>query len=380
MPEDEDRQSSAKHSEHVASILAHELAHQWFGNLVTMKFWDDLWLKEGFATYMSYVALDKVIYLRLLLFLVWFCVYQVSNLVLFNQIKPHWRYMDFFGVNEIQAAMHEDSNTKSHPISFPVSKPTDIRRIFDPISYSKGASIIRMMESFLGQEAFQGALNEYLTTFEYSNAMRDDLWSVMTKYGHAANTLPKDLNVKQIMDTWTLQAGYPVIQANRTGTNITITQKRYLLPKYDAASTQKWFIPLTFVTQTNNANNITIPEHWLNDTSDNITITNMIDANQWYYLNSRRTGYYRVNYDYESWAKLIFYYDDIPEVNSAQLLDDAFNLARAEITTYDVPLTLFSKLRASDVLPLAAVTPSLEYLNNMLIREPAYEYFRVSFR
>lgn len=387
MPEDEDRQSSAKHSEHVASILAHELAHQWFGNLVTMKFWDDLWLKEGFATYMSYVALDKVIlpitntinYIYNIVH--WFILPLNSSTFLnYMQIKPHWRYMDFFGANEMQAAMHEDSHTKSHPISFPVSKPTDIRRIFDPISYSKGASIIRMMESFLGQEAFQGALTEYLNTFGYSNAMRDDLWSIMTKYGHSANTLPNDLNVKQIMDTWTLQAGYPVIEANRTGNDITISQKRYALPTYDAQSTQKWFIPITFVTQTNSASNITIPEHWLNDTSDNITLSNVIDPDHWYYLNARRTGYYRVNYDYESWVKLILRYDDIPEVNLAQLLDDAFNLARAEITTYDVPLTLLSKLRATDVLPLAAITPALEYLNNMLIREPAYEHFRVSFR
>lgn len=286
--------------------------------------------------------------------------------------------MDFFGVNEIQAAMAEDSNAKSHPISFAVSKPTDIRRIFDPISYSKGASIIRMMESFLGEEAFQGALHEYLTTFEYANAQQDDLWSIMTKYGHASNTLPADLNVKQIMDTWTLQAGYPVVQVNHSGSDVIVSQTRYMLPTYNETSQQKWFVPLTFVTQANSANNITVPEHWLDDVADTKTLPNLIDPDHWYFLNVRRTGYYRVNYDIQSWAKLIFNYDSIPEANLAQIMDDAFNLARANITSYDVPLTLFSKLRSMDILPWAAVTPALEYLNNMLIREPAYEYFRVS--
>lgn len=286
--------------------------------------------------------------------------------------------MDFFGVNEIQAAMAEDSNAKSHPISFAVSKPTDIRRIFDPISYSKGASIIRMMESFLGEEAFQGALHEYLTTFEYANAQQDDLWSIMTKYGHASNTLPADLNVKQIMDTWTLQAGYPVVQVNHSGSDVIVSQTRYMLPAHNETSTQKWFVPLTFVTQANSANNITVPEHWLDDAAATKTLPNLIDPEHWYFLNVRRTGYYRVNYDIQSWAKLIFNYDSIPEANLAQIMDDAFNLARANITSYDVPVTLFSKLRSMDILPWAAVTPALEYLNNMLIREPAYEYFRVS--
>lgn len=291
--------------------------------------------------------------------------------------------MKFFGVNELQAAMNEDSNIKSHPISFPVSKPTDIRRIFDPISYSKGASIIRMMDSFLGKETFNGALQEYLHTFEYSNAMRDDLWSIMTKYGHSANTLPKDLNVKQIMDTWTLHAGYPVIQVTRNGSDLKISQKRYLLPKFDKTSNQKWFIPITFVSQANTSNVTTMLDqqyhhYWLNDTSDSITLSNSIKPEHWYFFNIQRAGYYRVNYDLDSWAQLIMNYDLVPEENLAQLLDDSFNLARAEITTYDVPLTLFSKLRASDYLPWAAVTPALEYLNNMLIREPAYEHFRVS--
>lgn len=274
--------------------------------------------------------------------------------------------------------MQEDSDLKSHPISFKVTRPADIRRIFDPISYSKGASIIRMMESFLGQTAFKAALEEYLRKFEYSNAVQDDLWDVMTKYGHQYNTLQKDLTVKQIMDSWTLQAGFPVLTVQQNGTDIHMSQQRYLLPKSDSNSTEKWFIPITFVTQANPVHNNTVPQYWLMNNTTNLTLTNIVDSNHWFYFNVKRSGYYRVNYDYNSWKKLIKNMDDIPDVILAQLMDDALNLARSEIITYDIPLTFLLRLRARDILQWAAVTPGIDYLTNMLNREPAYEHFRVS--
>lgn len=111
-----------------------------------MKWWDDLWLKEGFANYMSYLAIEK--------------------------IHPDWQIMDFFSIDDLQKAMELDSDQQSHAISFPVSKPEDIRRIFDAISYSKGASIIRMMNSFLGEKTFIKAIRSYLKTYQYSNAVQ----------------------------------------------------------------------------------------------------------------------------------------------------------------------------------------------------------------
>lgn len=116
------------------------------------------------------------------------------------QINPDWRVLDFFSINELQVAMGKDSDRSSHSISFPVSKPSDIRRIFDPISYSKGASIIRMMQHFLGEKAFKGALQEYLQKFKFANAIQDDLWEVMTEFGHKHGTLPAEFDVKKIMD------------------------------------------------------------------------------------------------------------------------------------------------------------------------------------
>lgn len=298
-------------------------------------------------------------------------------ILILKQIEPSWRQMDFMSVDLLQEAMAVDSDLSSHPISFAVEKPADIRRIFDPISYSKGAAIIRMMQSFLGEDAFKDAVREYLKKFQYSNAVQDDLWSVMTKYGHNFNTLPKELTVKEIMDSWTLQAGYPVLSIERNGTSISISQQRYLLPKINPNDTQKWYIPLTYVTQANPTHDITIPNAWLNN-STNLTLTNVVDPDHWFYFNVKRSGYYRVNYDYNTWIIFFKKYEELPEVILAQLFDDALNLARAEIVQYDIPLGLLLKLRAQDVLPWAAASSGIEYLIQMLNREPAYEHFRVS--
>lgn len=353
VPENESIRSSAEHTEHVTSVLAHELAHMWFGNLVTMKWWNDLWLKEGFATYISYLAIDH--------------------------IEPGWQIMDFFSVKALQDAMEIDADSSSHPISFPVSKPSDIRRIFDPISYSKGASIIRMMNGFLGEKAFKEGLQSYLNKFQYDNAVQDDLWEIMTSFGHKYNTIPKEFDVKAIMDTWTLQAGYPVVTVTRSGVNVTISQQKYMLPAVDYEDTTRWFIPITYETKAQHSQDGP-PTYWLSNSKD-INIPNAVDPEHWMYVNVKRTGYYRVNYDYNSWIILVKSFAQFTPVVRAQLVDDALNLARAEILSYDIPLTFLVALGSyADAIPWAAIENSLQYLTYMINREPAYEHFRALMR
>lgn len=273
--------------------------------------------------------------------------------------------------------MEEDSSLSSHSISFAVANYSDIRRIFDPISYSKGACVIRMMQSFLGEETFKDALNVYLKDFQYKNAQHDDLWDVMTKSGHEHETLHGSLTVKEIMNSWILQAGYPVLSIIRNGTSITLSQQRYLLSNgIPSNDTQRWYIPVTYVTGTKPTED-TVPKYWLKG-SDNLTIPDAVNADDYFYFNVQRSGYYRVNYDYKSWIALHRNYDNLPEIVIAQIIDDSLNLARAEIVSYDIPLTFLLKLRAQDVLPWAAASSGIKYLTNMLSREPAYEHFRVS--
>lgn len=245
--------------------------------------------------------------------------------------------MDFFAINELQSAMNEDADQKSRPISSEAKSSADIRRKFDPISYSKGASIIRMVQGFLGDEAFWSALKKYLQLYQYSNAVHDDLWNVMTEFGHKFQTLPKDLTVKTIMDSWTLNAGYPVLMVKQNGTNIHVTQQHYLLPILNTSDTQTWHIPISCVIRGNETTAPRIIHNWLPNSTD-LELTNVIEPEEWFYFNTHRTGYYRVNYDYQSWKKLSMNSHHLPNVTRANLIDDALNLARAEVSRSSVAL------------------------------------------
>lgn len=273
--------------------------------------------------------------------------------------------------------MEKDSDKSSHPISFPVVAKTDIRRIFDPISYSKGAAIIRMMKGFLGEQAFRAGITEYLRKFQHSNAVQDDLWHIMSKMGHDYNTLPHNMNVKEIMDTWTHQAGYPVLFVNRIGNDLKITQKKFAFPELDPNDKTRWYIPITFASETNPESS-EIPLHWMTDKEDTILIQNVVEDEKWLYVNVNRTAYYRVNYDIESWKYLSSKYVDLPPVIRAKILDDSLNLARAGLCEYDIPLTFLLRLShtPNDYFAWSAAYKSIEYLTNMLVREPAYELFK----
>ena len=170
--------SSLSDKEYIAIAVAHELSHQWFGDLVTMEWWTDLWLNEGFARYTEYIGTDHV--------------------------SPETEILDRFVVENLQLAMGPDSLPSSHPISVPVNDPAEIRTIFDTISYSKGGSVVRMMANFLGVETFNKGVTAYLHANSFSNADQDDLWGFLTVAGQEDGSLT-ELTVKQIMDTWTVQ-------------------------------------------------------------------------------------------------------------------------------------------------------------------------------
>lgn len=190
--------TTSQHS--VSSVIAHELAHQWFGNLVTMKWWTDLWLNEGFATFMAGLAVDKLF--------------------------PQWNSLQEEAADNLLSVFTFDALKSSHPVSVPIGDPSEIDEIFDTISYKKGSSLIRMMERFLGEETFRKGVSNYLKEHKYNNAEQDDLWNALTLQAHADNVLPKTLTVKTVMDSWTLQTGYPVINVIRDygGKTVQITQ------------------------------------------------------------------------------------------------------------------------------------------------------------
>ena len=169
----DDTASTLKTKQQVAYVVGHELAHQWFGNLVTMEWWSDLWLNEGFATWAGWLAADHLF--------------------------PEWEIWTEFVVDDLQSGLALDALRTSHPIEVPVRDPSDISQIFDSISYSKGASVIRMLEAYLGSATFQKGLCDYLQKHLYANARTDDLW--------AALDAASGKSVSQMMTRWTRTMG-----------------------------------------------------------------------------------------------------------------------------------------------------------------------------
>lgn len=193
-------ETSAKAKQWIAIVVAHELAHQWFGNLVTMKWWNDLWLNEGFASWMEYLGVDH--------------------------IEPDWHMMDQFFLEMVAPALEMDSLTTSHPISVEVKDPKEIEAIFDTISYKKGASLIHMLERLVGGKTIRSGLSRYLRRHEFANAVTDDLWTAISD---AWADRRYNFTVQELMDGWTNQMGYPLIVFDQQNdTNIyTIRQERY---------------------------------------------------------------------------------------------------------------------------------------------------------
>ncbi|KAJ4432389.1 hypothetical protein ANN_21008, partial [Periplaneta americana] len=185
------KSSSMSNKDRVSTVVAHELAHQWFGNLVTMKWWNDLWLNEGFATYMEYVGA--------------------------NHVEPTWQMLEKFVFYEQHYAMALDCLKSTHPVSIKVDNPSQISEIFDSISYSKGASLIRMLNNSLTEDVLRKGLSRYLNKWKYNNAEESDLWEALTEQTRETpdSFLPVNATVKEIMDTWTLQDGYPVLTVTR---------------------------------------------------------------------------------------------------------------------------------------------------------------------
>eukprot|EP00095_Tigriopus_kingsejongensis_P001279 maker-scaffold359_size197282-snap-gene-0.25 protein:Tk01279 transcript:maker-scaffold359_size197282-snap-gene-0.25-mRNA-1 annotation:"aminopeptidase n-like" len=340
----------------IALVVSHELAHQWFGNLVTPKWWTDLWLNEGFASYVEYLGVQAV--------------------------EPQMKIMEQFITSEVQNVMKLDALASSHPVSVEVHDPDEIAEIFDRISYAKGATIIRMMDYFLTEDTFRRGLSTYLKELQFKNADQDDLWQYLTEQAHLDAKLPTSMNVKTIMDTWTLQTGFPVLEVTRDykRNSANISQERFFLNRdmYKGPN-HKWWIPVTFGSSESTKKSTKV--HWLAPNEDWKEVSHLPGKSEPVIFNIRQTGYYRVNYDIRNWNMLIDTLGKGPwnilTENRAQIIDDSFNLARAGYLDYWVPLKLISYLRyEKSLVPWRSATSSFRYLKSMFQRTPAYGEFQ----
>ncbi|CAH1790157.1 unnamed protein product [Owenia fusiformis] len=341
--------SSASNKQRVAVVVSHELAHQWFGNLVTPGWWDDLWLNEGFASYVEYLGVDFV--------------------------HPEWKMMEQFVVEDLEDVFKLDGLASSHPVYVPVGHPDEINEIFDRISYAKGASIIRMMNNFLTEGTFRKGLANYLRDNAYGNTHHTDLWNSLTDQ---ATSEGKDINVGEIMNTWVRQMGYPVVTVSRNGASAEAVQKHYLLDpsqtpdsKYPSAYNYIWKIPLSFTTKSE-SNFTDPPMIWMNEETKSLNELTT-DTNDWLLVNVNQMGYYRVDYDTTNWNALISQLKDnhtaIQGRNRAQLIDDAFSLSRAGIHNVDITMAMQTTnylINEREYIPWWAAIENLRYITQML--------------
>ncbi|CAF2126464.1 unnamed protein product [Rotaria magnacalcarata] len=263
--------SSMDTRQRVAIVVAHELAHQWFGNLVTMDWWTDLWLNEGFATWIEYLAVDKCF--------------------------PEFDIWTQFVADTFARFLVPDALKSSHPIEVPIGHPAEIDEIFDAISYSKGSSVIRMLHDYIGDDAFRKGLHNYLTEYSYKNTVTENLWS------HLAKASNKPVN--EVMSSWTLQMGYPLLtvteeQINKTRV-IKIKQQRFIGDGSADDENLQWKIPVTVFTKSNPKQ---IAQQILLETPETTITLDNISEDDWIKFNYNSIGLYRVKYESETLARL----------------------------------------------------------------------------
>ncbi|XP_067874450.1 aminopeptidase N-like [Heterodontus francisci] len=337
--------SSTGNKKRVATIIAHELAHQWFGNLVTIKWWNDLWLNEGFASYVEYLGADYV--------------------------EPAWNLKDLTVLEDVYRVFAIDALASSHPLSSKeteVNTPAEINELFDAISYSKGASVLRMLSNFLTEVVFVKGLHSYLQQFSYGNTIYTDLFEHLQKAADNSIELPTSVN--EIMSRWTLQMGFPVVTIDTA--NGIVTQKHFLLdPDSNVTRPSEfdytWIVPITWMKRY-----ITQNATWLMKSQE--TFPDMkCDGEHWILANINVTGYYRVNYDETNWNKLVKQlstnHTHLPIINRAQIIADSFNLARAKYrnttAALDTTKYLISEL---EYIPWQAALDNLAYFKIMFDR------------
>lgn len=290
----DEKNSSASAKQRVAEVIDHELAHQWFGNLVTMEWWTDLWLNEGFASYMGPKAVDDRF--------------------------PEWKLWEQYVATEFFAALHDDSLKNSHPIEIPVKNPHEIREIFDHITYNKGSAVNRMLEHYLGEPVFRAGLRKYLKRYAYKNARTQDLWKALEEVSGQP--------VRKIMAGFTKQMGYPAVSVSRKGRSLRLAQKRFVFDGRPDKKRLSWNVPLTL-----SADGAKPRSVLLSAASRTLTAPH----GDCLKLNPGQTGFYRVRYSDELLEplRMAARAGRLSVTDSLGVLDDAFSFVRSG----DLPVT-----------------------------------------
>ena len=247
--------SSTVRKQRIAEVVGHEMAHQWFGNLVTMDWWNDLWLNESFATWMAYKISDEFF--------------------------PEWSMWSKFVNEEVAIALNLDGLKSSHPIAATVGKPHEVNQIFDAISYNKGGSLLRMLENYLGEDVFMKGLRIYMKNYQYKNAKTEDLWKSMGEV--------TDIDVKGIMNGWIEKTGYPILDVGFSENKLSLSQRRFMLEGNGDDSV--WKLPVSVVGFGSGEEGKS-HEFIMENKEESVDFDHGVLK-----INSEQSGFYRVNYN-----------------------------------------------------------------------------------
>ncbi|KAM5167989.1 endoplasmic reticulum aminopeptidase 1 isoform 2-T2 [Callospermophilus lateralis] len=333
--------SSASSKLGITMTVSHELAHQWFGNLVTMEWWNDLWLNEGFAKFMEFVSVSVT--------------------------HPELKVEDYF-FGKCFDAMEVDALNSSHPVSTPVENPAEIREMFDDVSYEKGACILNMLRDYLSADAFKSGIVQYLHKYSYKNTKNEDLWNSMasicpmdgsqtmdgfcSRSQHSSSTShwhQESVDVKTMMNTWTLQKGFPLITITVRGRNIHMKQEHYMKGS-DSETGYLWHVPLTYITSKSDS-----VGRFLLKTKTDVLI--LPEAVEWIKFNVRMSGYYIVHYEDDGWDSLTGLlkgaHTTISSNDRASLINNAFQLVSIGKLSIEkaLDLTLYLK-HETEIMPV----------------------------
>jgi puromycin-sensitive aminopeptidase len=307
--------ASWRNEKRIATVVAHEFAHMWFGDLVTMRWWDDIWLNESFANWMAYRVVEA--------------------------LSPDYRIWDDFGVSA-GAILGTDALASTHPIYKLAETPQDIEENFDQITYIKGCAVLRMVEHYLGADTFRAGIRTYMREFAESNASGSDLW----RHLQSASQEP----VTQLMESWILQAGHPIVRVGLDTSGDTaalrLEQRRYFSREsVSGENEQLWYVPLV-IRYKDDAGMHEI-RYLLTERSGDLPLA-VTGALSWCYANAGEIGFYRQQFDSRLIGSLLAHLDELEPAEQLGLLRDQWALVQSGTQPIGTYLDLLTVLARSD--------------------------------
>jgi puromycin-sensitive aminopeptidase len=340
-------EKTASHAEleRVADVVAHEIAHMWFGDLATMKWWNGIWLNEAFATFMEMLAVDS-----------W---------------KPEWKRWESFGVSRAQA-FATDGLKSTRTIEFPVRRPEEAQGMFDILTYEKGASVLRMLEQFLGPEVFRRGISFYLAKHKYSNTETNDLWDAIEE----SSKQP----VRDMMDSWIFQEGHPLVsvELDKSGKALTFKQQRFMYASADDSGKGKdtlFHVPIMVKVKSGKS---VLSEKFL--LTEETHTLNFEDKVQYVVVNEGGHGFYRVRYSPDLLRALTMKREEtLNAIERFNLVNDTWAAVLAGLQPLSEYLEMIRSFEdETDKNVWTVIAGSLQYLERVTCGSPALKDFTKS--